>query len=139
MATGRLGYAVDGFFGLNHLLMYAKGGAAFVPTKASVTDLCTATGCGNWLLATLASDTFTTWTVGGGFEWAVTNNWSVKAEYMYIALGDKSLSSCGVAQLATGAFVPGGAFCFRHDLPNLHTVKIGVNYRLGALLPALGL
>ena len=48
MITGRLGYAWD------RTLLYVKGGAAFVPTQASVVDQCqnTAAGCGNWLIAT---------------------------------------------------------------------------------------
>ena len=60
MVTGRLGYAFD------RVLLYVKGGAAFVRTEASVLDQCTATGCGNWLISTSGSETVTTWTVGGG-------------------------------------------------------------------------
>ena len=30
----------------------------------------------------------TGWTVGGGLEWALTNNWSVKVEYLYLNFGD---------------------------------------------------
>src|SRR5262245_21143311 len=72
-ATARLGFSL-----FDRTLVYAKGGAAFMPIKAGVTDLCTTTaaGCGTWQVATLVSDRFTTWTAGGGFEWAVTNNWS---------------------------------------------------------------
>ena len=47
MATGRLGYAWD------RTLLYVKGGAAFGPRHASVTDTClvvtTVPGCGNWI------------------------------------------------------------------------------------------
>ena len=66
MVTGRLGYAWD------RTLLYVKGGAAFVPTEASVIDACqnTAIGCGNWLISTSGSNTVTTWTFGGGIEWA---------------------------------------------------------------------
>jgi outer membrane immunogenic protein len=79
MVTGRLGYAWD------RTLLYVKGGAAFVRTEASVLDACqnTAIGCGNWLISTSDSKTVTTWTVGGGLEWAFAQSWSVKGEYMF--------------------------------------------------------
>lgn len=128
MATGRLGYA------WGQTLFYVKGGAAFVPVQASVFDQCatTAAGCGNWLISTSGSDTFTTGTLGGGVEWAFASNWSVKVEYMFIGLGgDDGLTTCGLATLASGAPVPGGQFCFNHDFSDggIHTAKIGLNYR----------
>jgi hypothetical protein len=59
-------------------MIYAKGGAAFVPVMASVADtfLNVAAGCGNWIISTAVSDTVTTWTVGGGAEWAIWSSWS---------------------------------------------------------------
>jgi len=127
MATGRIGYA------FNTVLFYVKGGAAFVQTKASVVDNCTAGGCGNWLIATAVDDTATVGTIGGGIEWAFAPNWSMKAEYMFIGLGGQGLTSCGTATLASGAVVPGGAFCFAHDFPDIHTVKLGINWRFGSI------
>ena len=127
MATGRIGYA------FNTVLFYVKGGAAFVQTKASVVDNCTTGGCGNWLIATAVDDTATVGTIGGGIEWAFAPNWSMKAEYMFIGLGGQGLTSCGTATLASGAVVPGGAFCFAHDFPDIHTVKLGINWRFGSI------
>jgi outer membrane immunogenic protein len=126
MATGRLGYAWDRF------MIYAKGGAAFVPVSASVADSClnVATGCGNWIISTAVSDTVTTWTVGGGAEWAIWSNWSLKAEYMFIAL-DHSVTSCGISINPAGTATPGGPFCFEHDFDGSHTAKVGLNYRFG--------
>ena len=128
MITGRLGYA------WGTTLLYVKGGAAFVPVQASVLDQCTnvAAGCGNWLTSTSVSKTVTTGTVGGGIEWAFAGNWSVKAEYMFVGLGDlHTETSCSNATLATGAVVGGGPFCFNHDFQGIHTAKIGLNYRFG--------
>ena len=107
-----MGYAWD------RTLLYVKGGAAFVPTRASVVDACqsTAAGCGNWLISTSDSKTVTTGTLGGGIEWALGSNWSIKGEYMFIGLGDRHVStSCGLATLASGATVSGGPFCFDHE------------------------
>jgi outer membrane immunogenic protein len=130
MATGRLGYA------FNNWMIYVKGGAAFLQTKANVIDNCTsvAAGCGNWLIATFGNDdTTTVGTFGGGVEWAFAPNWSLKAEYMFIALGDESRVSCGTATLASGAPVAGGPFCFNTSFPDIHTVKVGVNWRFGSI------
>lgn len=35
------------------------------------------------------------WTVGGGIEWAVWNNWSVKADYNYYDFGTSSVALAG--------------------------------------------
>jgi outer membrane immunogenic protein len=123
MATGRLGYA------WNRILLYVKGGAAFVPVQPSVVDACLTPGCGNWVVsATSDRSVVTTWTIGGGLEWAFAANWSVKAEYMFIGLDD-TRTSCGVATVASGAAVPGGPFCFNQHLDGINTAKVGVNYR----------
>ena len=104
MITPRLGYAWD------RTLLYVKAGAAFVPVQASVVDLCVsiAAGCNNGVISTAGSHTFTTYTVGGGLEWAFADRWSVKGEYMFIGLGNnKTLTTCGLASTAAGT-VPGG-------------------------------
>jgi outer membrane immunogenic protein len=129
MITGRLGYAWNAY-----TLIYIKGGAAFVPVQASVLDQCavTAAGCGNWLVSTSDSKTITTGTLGGGIEWALGSNWSIKGEYMFIGLGDRHVTTtCGFASLASGATVGGGPFCFDHEFSGIHTAKIGLNYRFG--------
>jgi outer membrane immunogenic protein len=70
---GRLGIAVD------RVLFYATGGAAFG-------------GLHNTYYSGLGTDTFdhtkVGWTAGGGIEYAVTNNWSVRAEYRYTDFGN---------------------------------------------------
>jgi len=129
MVTARLGYAA-----WDHTLIYVKGGAAFIPTRSSVVDTCqnTTIGCGNWLISTGDSHTFTTWTIGGGIEWAFAPNWSVKAEYMFIALGnDDGFQTCGPVTTPSGAILAGGPFCFNHSFGDIHTAKIGLNYRFG--------
>jgi outer membrane immunogenic protein len=129
MITGRLGYAAWE----NRVLIYAKGGAAFLPVRASVVDTCNtvATGCGNWTTSTAVDDTLTTWTVGGGIEWAFGNHWTLKGEYMFIGL-DNTSTSCNVATTPSGAIVGGGPFCFNHDFGGIHTAKVGLNYRFGS-------
>jgi outer membrane immunogenic protein len=134
MATGRLGYAFDHFLAFDHVLAYVKGGAAFLPIRGSILDNClnVAAGCGNWVIPTATSQTLTTGTIGGGLEWAFAPNWSIKAEYMFIGLGDHSITSCGTSHSgATLAVTPGGDFCFNHEFPGIHTGKIGINFHFG--------
>ena len=129
MITGRVGYAWD------RILLYVKGGAAFVPVHASVLDSCltVAAGCGNWIISTEDRKTVAAWTLGGGLEWAIYNNWSIKGEYMFIGLGNnRTLTTCGPASSAAGT-VPGGDFCFGHEFRSIQTFKIGLNYLFGSL------
>jgi outer membrane immunogenic protein len=128
MITGRLGYA------WGSTLLYVKGGAAFIPVRASVLDQClsVALGCGNWIISTSGSELASTWTVGGGVEWALAAGWSVKAEYMFIGMGD-TLTTCGNSMNPAGATTPGGPFCFNHRFDGIQAAKIGLNYRFGAI------
>ena len=90
MITGRLGYAWD------RTLFYVKGGAAFVQVRGSVVDNCqtAATGCGNWVITTPRHQRhdYDLGHLAAGIERAVFNNWSIKAEYMFIGLGDSHSS-----------------------------------------------
>ena len=80
-ARGRVGYA----FG--HVMPYITGGLAVGEVKA------TAVGFGS------ASETNAGWTAGAGIEAMITNNWTVKAEYLYVDLGDVGCGAliCGLA------------------------------------------
>jgi outer membrane immunogenic protein len=68
---GRLGVAFD------RVLLYATGGGEFAGFKTSYTGFGSNQG----------STTRSGWTVGGGIEYAVTNNWSVRGEYRYTDFG----------------------------------------------------
>jgi outer membrane immunogenic protein len=74
---GRVGYAWDRWF------VYGTAGAAFVGTKLTVTGV-----AGTFS----QSQTITGWTVGGGIEAALAAHWSVKAEYLYIGLGNQNFT-----------------------------------------------
>jgi outer membrane immunogenic protein len=110
LATGRAGFAWD------RALLYVKGGAAFVNTRTSVVDPI----IGNTIAAT-NEQVRATWTVGGGLEYALGGSWSVKGEYMFIGL-NHSEAACGIATIGAGRF------CWNHDVPGIHTAKLGLNY-----------
>ncbi len=77
---GRLGYAFDRF------LPYITGGLAVGDIRASVPGFAG------------ASATNAGWTLGGGVEFALAPNWSIKGEYLYANLGSFNCGlSCGAA------------------------------------------
>jgi outer membrane immunogenic protein len=77
---GRVGVAWD------RALIYATGGVAFGGFDTNYTD---PGGYLNVIPGTTSSfsNTRVGWTVGGGIEYAVTNNWSIRAEYRYTDFG----------------------------------------------------
>ena len=83
--TGRLGYTFD------RLMVYSKGGLAIGGVSAASVwnpdALAIRFGGGPAALAFRATDTAVGWTLGGGAEFALTQNWSSKAEVMYYDLG----------------------------------------------------
>jgi outer membrane immunogenic protein len=96
---GRLGYAFDRF------MPYITGGVAFGDIRASQP------GFAN-------NETNAGWTAGGGLEFVIANNWSAKAEYLYVDLGE---NNCG---LACGNGINPDDVRFR-----THVVRGGVNVR----------
>lgn len=73
----RAGYAFDQF------LIYGTGGVAFAGVEAK--------GNGSAVTAT-QSDTRTGWTVGGGLEYAFSNNISLRGEYLYSDFGSMDVT-----------------------------------------------
>jgi outer membrane immunogenic protein len=96
---GRLGYAADRW------LFYVTGGGAYSHNKASGTI---------GVVPFSASATGWSWTVGGGVETALANNWSVKGEYLYIATPDN-------IPLPPATTIAGNT--------DTHVLRIGLNYR----------
>ena len=82
--TGQIGYA------WNAALFYVKGGAAVTSNRFSILE--TFTGI------ELASASATRWggTVGVGFEYGFTPNWSFGVEYNHLFMGDANNSFTGV-------------------------------------------
>lgn len=96
---GRVGFAGD------RILIYATGGVAWADMDFAVTDGVTTLSGG---------DTLTGYALGAGVEWALANNWTAKAEYLYVDLDDVSLTGGGTTATFDNAF---------------HTMRVGVNYK----------
>lgn len=102
-------------------LLYATGGLAIGRVGSSflyVTNPANNTWFGERAHTRLG------WTVGGGIEHALGNNWSVKAEYLYIDLRSFTVD-------ATRAAAPD--VIFSADVhTRVHVARLGLNYRFGA-------
>lgn len=146
----RLGFAAD------HFLIYGTGGLAFgnVSSSAGLTGQCWGdrttpfnNACDNigidpanqpeapgayYNFATVAgskSGTRVGWTLGLGAEYAITNNWTVKAEWLYYDLGSNNFSTTGTTvitngQTGTAWYTPN----IRRDVTG-NLARLGVNYK----------
>jgi outer membrane immunogenic protein len=103
-ATGRVGVALD------NVLIYGKGGLAAANNNIKVT----AGGA-----SVSDSQTHLGYTAGGGVEVGFTPNWSTKVEYLFAHYQSENYFA---SILPPG--LPSGTF-------DVHTVKLGVNYRFG--------
>jgi len=112
----------------DRILLYATGGVAFGTVKTN--DTFCGFGCPpgdpSVVQAVSATTTRTGWTVGGGLEYGITNNWSVKAEYLYVDLGsfDTVMPTCASCGFPTDITV--------HHKYTDNIARAGLNYRFGA-------
>jgi outer membrane immunogenic protein len=78
------------------------------------------------------------WTAGAGFEWAWSDFWSIKVEYLYARFENKAFFAVAPAIPAVAGCSPVVAgvppFCSRGGL-NLddHILRVGLNWRLGGI------
>jgi outer membrane immunogenic protein len=113
---GRLGIAGS------HWLIYATGGWAFGHVKSSTFVQFSQDGD---TYTSSFSDTLSGWAGGGGFEYAIHNNWTVKGEVLVIDLGKVSYES------PERTIYPGYSYATHLDL-NEVVARVGVNYKFGA-------
>lgn len=104
---GRIGYAFDRF------MPFVTGGFAWGHTHINVND---ADGVSELLPVGKYQ---AGWTAGLGLEYAVSGNWTAKAEYEYVDLSRKTydLSGFGLGSVNVD--------------PRIHLFKLGLNYQFG--------
>ena len=119
-ATSTVGIAHDRW------LIYGKAGVAWA--KTDFTE--------NWALVGIPffSGTGSTsdrnnvgWTVGTGVEWAIWNNWSIKAEYDYLDFGNKTAAINGTV-LPTVIGLP--ASLGNENTQHINQFKFGLNWHI---------
>ncbi len=112
----RVGLAFD------RSILYLTGGLALANLRyiQSFSDDLLSHGIGD----SSASGTQFGWTVGGGMEYALTNSWSVKGEYLYAQFS--SIAAVGnITTVAIGPFTNG--LQGTADLKT-HIFRVGANY-----------
>ena len=113
--TGQLGYAWE------RALFYVKGGAAWTDEQFAATcnnpggHLYCANPSGAALNGLTASVNRSGWVLGYGVEFALTRNWSAKAETDYVSFGDTTVSASDGSALNVGM--------------HLWETTVGFNYR----------
>ena len=88
-----------GGFAMNNILLYGTGGLAFGNVRAEVMNL-------------TENHSTAGWTLGAGAEYGFADNWTAKAEYLYVNLNNTQFALTG--------------------LPNgyqFSIVRLGVNYK----------
>ena len=112
---GRVGFAP-----MDRMLIYATGGLAYGNTNfpGSVAGI-DGFGVARALYGGGNAGASAGWTVGGGAEYALTQHWSVKAEYLYVSLGGKSTNYIDAV-----SGLPIVANANTRD----HIARVGVNY-----------
>lgn len=114
---GRLGYAL-----FDRGLLYVTGGWAWGSVRSGA-DL----GINGNGIALSRTNSVNGWTVGAGFEYMLTQNLSLKTEYLYADLGKGNLYS---ADYGNGSYA-------RLDVDTrIHIVRAGLNYRFNWGAPA---
>ena len=108
---GRLGIAFD------RTLIYATGGVAFADYKTQYFAIIP--GFGNEEF----SKTQVGWTVGAGLEYAIANNWSLRAEYRYTDFGT-------FTDPTTAFYISPAVLYVRHsEIEN--RIQAGFSYKFG--------
>jgi outer membrane immunogenic protein len=128
---GKLGFAWD------RVLIYGTGGFAFGGFSGNLilrglTPITVPIAIGNQFF----SNNPTGWTAGGGFQYAVTDNWWVFAEYRFTDFGSfNNTLSNAVAPAAAGRLL--GAAFINNNNPHLreNQVQVGFSYRFNLLPP----
>jgi outer membrane immunogenic protein len=127
-----------GYLPADHLLVYATGGFAYGRIDENVALNAGSTGgvgSGAFTFLCVAgpncflgnsSRTATGWTAGGGVEYVLWNNVSVKAEYLYVNLGGGD--SVDVVAQSTFGGLP-SSFTAAFSRTDFHTVRGGLNWK----------
>jgi outer membrane immunogenic protein len=118
-----------GFVPVSNLLLYGTGGFAYgnVKQSASISNIGgTTVGVGAATCAGFAicysgtsTRTATGWTAGGGAEYGLSRNWTIRAEYLYVDLGRNTFPVAGSLD----------SFTARFDPTTFHVVRGGFNFR----------
>ena len=107
----------------NRLLIYGTGGLAYAGGSSSY-NVYDAVGGAYW--SGNPSSTRTGWTIGGGVEYAWTNNITIRAEYLYVDLGSRTINT--TPNLAAATALPNVYATARINY-DASIVRAAINYK----------
>ena len=102
---GRIGWAFD------RVLVYGTGGAAFASVNDRLADRAVP-------FVASPGSSVAGWTAGGGLEYAVTNHWTAKIEYLHVGFSNRSATAPPPS--------PAYAFAFADSVD---IARAGINYK----------
>ena len=112
----RFGYVLQPNF-----LVYGTGGVAWARIDYAASAI---NGGGGFTYTPAAafSNTSTGYAVGGGLEWAMTNHWLMRGEYLFYKFGSQSA-------LVSNVNFPGKPSSFAWGATNVNVGRIGLSYK----------
>lgn len=118
---GRLGYLVT-----PNLLAYGTGGVAWGKFDYAASDSNGFSGVNSYTASAAVSCTQAGYVVGGGLEWAITNNWLLRGEYLYYRLN--SAPTVVAQNSANNRFqnTPSG---YSWSSTNINVARLGLSYK----------
>jgi outer membrane immunogenic protein len=100
----------------DNVVFYGKGSVAFANAKHTTADV--DGSLFDPAASVSTSKTRVGWAAGGGIEYGLTPQWSIRAEYLYLGFGNFSQTD-----------LQGGVYTFSRN--HVHTGTVGINYRFG--------
>ncbi len=107
----------------NRLMIYGTGGFAYAGGSSNFNVYDANQGL---FWGGSPSSTRTGWTIGGGAEYAITNNITIKGEYLYVDLGSNTINTTG--NLAAATLLP-GTYATAKINYDASIFRAGINYK----------
>jgi outer membrane immunogenic protein len=113
----------------NNLLLYTTYGLAVTELKSSFSfrDDFPVAGTISHTASGSRSDVWLGWAAGGGAEWGITRNWTLRAEYLYVQFKGMDFTSNNLVSTA-GVTFPNETFIQKTEL-RAHIARAAINYR----------
>lgn len=121
-------------YGIDRILIYGTGGLAFGNADLSAQASATASVVGlpifsgNW--NGNKNSTSVGFAVGAGVEYAITNNWTMRVEYLYYNLGAASVVTNGISALILSPAGPSPIAVSQKTTIDGNIVRFAINYKL---------
>jgi|HubBroStandDraft_6_1064221.scaffolds.fasta_scaffold16822_2 outer membrane immunogenic protein len=122
-----------GFLAAPNLLLYGTGGLAVTEISSNFGFSDTYPNVAPFVGATesaSARDTRVGYTVGVGGEYAISNAWSFKAEYLYLDFGRMNMTSNNLTSSVFGPY-PASVFSNSVNLKS-NVARVGINYHFNS-------